>query len=221
MSLDNLKIISSKIEHTLLKIDAKKEDIEKLCNEAIKYKFYGICVQPYWIRFAREIIKNNVKLITVCGFPDGLTFPEIKGKEAKLSIDEGADEIDMVINLGALKEKNYNYLKDEIKNIKSEIGKNILKVIIETPLLTKEEIMIASKIVEDSGADMVKTGTGRSGSVKKEDIETIKNSCSIPIKAAGGIKTAEFAFELISIGVSRIGTSSGVEIIKNISNEKI
>ncbi len=216
MNLDNIKIISSKIEHTLLKVDAKKADIEKLCIEALKNKFYGVCVQPYWVIFTKGIIKNDIKLITVCGFPDGLNITEVKIKEAENSIEQGADEIDMVINLGALKEKDYKYLINEISNIKKSIGKKILKVIIETPLLTNEEISIASKIVQDSGADMVKTGTGRNGAVKKEDVEIIKNSCLLPIKAAGGIKTAEFAFELISIGVSRIGTSSGVEIIKNI-----
>lgn len=214
MEYNNTKMISQRIEHTLLKMEAKKEDIKRLCEEALEYKFYGICVHPYWVNFAKEIIKNEIKLITVCGFPDGLNLTETKINEARLSIDEGADEIDMVINLGAFKTGYFDYVKREIIRIKEAVGNKILKVIIETPLLNSEEIRIASKIVEESGADFLKTGTGRNGPVKKEDIEIIKNSSTLPIKAAGGIKTMDFAFELISIGVSRIGTSSGVEIVK-------
>jgi deoxyribose-phosphate aldolase len=215
MGFNNLKIIASKIEHTLLKPDANERDIEKLCNEGINFKFYGICIQPYWVKFSKGIVKEKIKVITVCGFPDGLNLTDIKLKEAIISIENGADEIDMVVNLGAFKSGDYKYVSEEIKMIKEGIGKKILKVIIETPLLNNEEIKRLSKIVEESGADFVKTGTGRNGSVKIDDIEVIKNSCSLPIKAAGGIRTKEFAFELISRGVSRIGTSSGVQILNS------
>lgn len=209
------------IEHTLLKQDATKEELIKLFEEAKKYNFKGICVNSSNIKLAKEYLKNTpVKIVTVVGFPLGACLSEAKAFEAEKSIEYGADEIDMVINVQALKDKDYNYVKQDIETVKKASGNHILKVIIETDLLTKEEIIKACEIIKEAGADFAKTSTGfvKNGvGAKIEDVklmhEILKNS-NVRIKASGGIKDSEKATALIEAGAERLGTSSGVKLLE-------
>lgn len=210
------------IDHTLLKPDATIFDIKKLCDEAIKYKFFAVCIAPSFVTLAREFINGyDIKIATVVGFPLGNTSTKTKIFEAKESVKNGAHEIDMVINIGFLKSKNYKYVFDEINAIKNEIGDRILKVIIETSLLSVDEKIIASTIVKSAGADFVKTSTGFSqGGATKEDVELIRRVVgeNFGIKASGGIRTFEQAVDLIKAGANRIGTSSSVKIVETDGN---
>jgi len=206
------------IEHTNLKAFTTKKDVEKLCHEAIKYNFASVCVNPYYVTLANELlIRSNVNVCTVIGFPLGQNTIEVKAYEAKTAIDNGADEIDMVINIAALKDKYYDYVKEEIKLIKEEAKEKVLKVIIETCYLTEEEIVIMTKICNELEVDFIKTSTGfGSDGAKKEDIKLInkyKNE-KLQIKASGGIKTREQVIDFINNGVTRIGTSNGIKIME-------
>ncbi|MGQ9845660.1 MAG: deoxyribose-phosphate aldolase [Caldisericia bacterium] len=205
------------IDHTLLKPDAKIDDIKKLCDEAIKYNFYSVCINPCYIKIAKDFLQNSdIKICTVISFPLGASSIYVKIKEAEDAIKNGADEIDMVMNIGMFKSSNYDYIYEEISSIKKTIGKNILKVIIETSLLNDEEKIKACKIVKESGADFVKTSTGFSqGGATKEDILLIRKTVgdNFGIKASGGIKSYEQALELIKAGATRIGSSSSVKIV--------
>ena len=207
------------IEHTLLKQDATKEEIKKLLDEAKKYKFFGVCVNPVNVKFAKEYLKDtDVKVVTVIGFPLGQTTREVKVLETIDAVKNGADEIDMVLNDGKLKDGHFEYLKDEISAVKLACqGKN-LKVILETDLLDKDEIKKACKICIEAGADFVKTSTGfvKNGvGAKEEDVklmyETVKNS-GLGVKASGGVRDKKTAIRMIEAGATRIGTSSGVKI---------
>ena len=207
------------IEHTLLKQDATKEEIKKLLDEAKKYKFLGVCVNPVNVKFAKEYLKDtDVKVVTVIGFPLGQTTREVKVLETIDAVKNGADEIDMVLNDGKLKDGDFEYLKDEISAVKLACqGKN-LKVILETDLLDKDEIKKACKICIEAGADFVKTSTGfvKNGvGAKEEDVklmyETVKNS-GLGVKASGGVRDKKTAIRMIEAGATRIGTSSGVKI---------
>ena len=207
------------IEHTLLKQDATKEEIKKLLDEAKKYKFFGVCVNPVNVKFAKEYLKDtDVKVVTVIGFPLGQTTREVKVLETIDAVKNGADEIDMVLNDGKLKDGDFEYLKDEISAVKLACqGKN-LKVILETDLLDKDEIKKACKICIEAGADFVKTSTGfvKNGvGAKEEDVklmyETVKNS-GLGVKASGGVRDKKTAIRMIEGGATRIGTSSGVKI---------
>ncbi|MBQ8886331.1 MAG: deoxyribose-phosphate aldolase [Candidatus Gastranaerophilales bacterium] len=208
------------IEHTLLKQDATKEMLVKLLNEAKTHNFKGVCVNSGNIAFAKEYLKNtDVKIVTVVGFPLGACLSEAKAFETEKAIELGADEIDMVINVQAIKDKDYEFAQKDIEIVKKACKEKPLKVIIETDLLTKEEIVKACEIIVKAGADFAKTSTGfvKNGvGAKVEDIklmhETLKGS-SVKIKASGGIKTKEQAIALIEAGASRLGTSSGVEIV--------
>jgi len=210
--------INKYIDHTNLKAFATKKDIEKLCDEAIKYNFASVCVNPYYVSLANELlIRSNVKVCTVIGFPLGQNTKEVKVYEAKTAIENGADEIDMVINIAALKDKYYDYVKDEIKQIKDTAKDKILKVIIETCYLTNEEITIMTNICNELGVDFIKTSTGFGiDGANIEDIKLInkhKND-KLQIKASGGIKTQNEAIEFINNGVTRIGTSNGIKIME-------
>lgn len=212
--------ISQCIEHTLLKPNATKSELENLFNEAIKYNFYGVCVNPANIVFAKDYLKNsNVKIVTVCGFPLGANATEVKAFEAKKAIEDGADEVDMVINITALKDKNFEQVKQDIAEVKKACGQNVLKVIIETDLLTKEEIVKACELAADAGADFVKTSTGfvKDGvGAKPEDVEIMHKTVSnkgLKVKASGGVRDIEKAKLVIEKGASRIGTSSSVKIV--------
>jgi len=210
--------INQYIDHTNLKSFASKKDIERLCNEAIKYNFASVCVNPYYVSLANELLnRTNIKVCTVVGFPLGQNNTEVKINETKIALDEGADEIDMVINVAALKDGFYDYVKDEIKQIRNITKGKILKVIIETCYLEPHEIIKITEICNEVGVDFIKTSTGYgTDGAKVEDIMLIikyKND-DIEVKASGGIKTYEDAKKFIDLGITRIGTSSGIEIME-------
>ncbi len=210
------------IEHTLLKQDAKKEDFEKLYQEAIENKFFGVCINPAYVKDAAEHVQRyGVKVVTVIGFPLGANTTEVKVFETKKALSDGADEIDMVINVSKLKDKDYDYVINDIKSVKQACPNNKLKVILETDLLTKDEIGTACELCIKAGADLVKTSTGfvKGGvGAKAEDVklmaETVK-SHGLMVKASGGIRDREAAIEMINAGADRLGTSSGVKIVSD------
>ena len=215
--------INKYIDHTNLKMDATSEDIAKLCREAIEYDFYAVCVHPSYVSLAKDLLKDtNILVATVVGFPLGMNTPKTKSFEAIDAVEMGADEIDMVINVGALKEKDYDYVKSEIEEIRDSIDGRPLKVIIETSLLTEEEIIKMTEICNETFVNFIKTSTGfGQRGVSLEDIDIInkhKNDV-LEIKASGGIKTLKFMDELIKKGVSRIGTSNGVAIMKELEQD--
>jgi deoxyribose-phosphate aldolase len=216
-----MKNLNKYIEHTLLKQDATEKELTKLFEEALKYDFLGVCINPSKVKFAKEYLKNsNTKIVTVVGFPLGANRTEVKAYEARLAIDDGADEIDMVINVGLIKDQKFEAVQKDIETVKKICGKKILKVILETDLLNKEEIEIACKLCINAKADFVKTSTGfvkNGAGAKKEDIELMYKLVSphnLQVKASGGIRDKQKALDMIKTGVSRLGTSSGVEIMQ-------
>lgn len=210
--------INKYIDHTNLKPFATKEDIAKLCEEAEKHQFASVCVNPYYVKLASELLKDSsTKVCTVIGFPLGQNTTEIKVNETKKALEDGCDEFDMVINVGALKDNKLDFVLEEIKQVVLAANGKTVKVIIETGLLTKEEIITATCLTCKAGAHFVKTCTGVSkGIATVEDVKLMKEHISgnTQIKASAGIKDKETAISLINAGASRIGTSSGVEIIK-------
>ncbi|CAM9093763.1 deoxyribose-phosphate aldolase [Mycoplasma todarodis] len=205
------------IDHTYLKAEGTTKNIDKLIEEAIEYGFKTICVNSSWIKYAKTKLEGTgIGITSVIGFPLGAMATQAKVFEAKLAVDHGADEIDMVINIGRLKDGQFDYVLNEIKDIKKAIGTHVLKVIIETALLTEEEKIKATEITMNSGAEFVKTSTGFSyHGATPEDVKLMKKVVGdkILIKAAGGVKTPADLDEMITIGASRIGTSSGVKLI--------
>ena len=217
--------IAKYIDHTNLKAYASEEDIIKLCDEARRYNFYAVCVNPYRVKLAKEQLQGtNIKVATVIGFPLGATPTEVKVFEAKKALEDGADEVDMVLNIGALKDKAYKYVRNdiaEVVRIAHEKGA-IVKVIIETCYLSEEEKEIACKLAVEAGADFVKTSTGfGTGGATIEDVKLMRKVVGdkLGVKAAGGIRTYEEALAMINAGANRIGTSSGVKIIEGAKNE--
>ncbi len=206
------------IDHTILKPEAGKEQVIKICEEAKENHFASVCINPCWIETAAEILAGtDVKVCTVIGFPLGAMTTESKVFEAQDAVKKGAEEVDMVINIGRLKDGDDQYVTDEIKAVKEAVGDLVLKVIIETCLLTKDEIVRAGICVKNAGADFIKTSTGFStGGAKAEDVRLMKETVgeNIKVKAAGGIRTREAMDEMIAAGAERIGTSSGVKLIK-------
>ena len=208
------------IEHTLLKQDATKEEVTKLLNEAVEHKFLGVCVNPCNVSFAKNFLKDSdVKIVTVIGFPLGQNTTELKILETIDAVKNGADEIDMVLNAGKLKDGDFDYIVDEILKIKFACQGRNLKVILETDLLTKEEIKKACELCIQGKADFVKTSTGfvKNGvGAKVEDVklmyETVKDA-GLQVKASGGIRDKETALKMIEAGAVRLGTSSGVKIV--------
>lgn len=208
------------IEHTLLKQDAQKEDFEKLFAEARENNFLGVCINPAYVKMAKEALEGtDVKVVTVIGFPLGANKTEVKAFEASCAVADGADEIDMVINVSALKDKDYDYVREDIKAVKIASKTSPLKVILETDLLTQDEIKKACELCIEAKADFVKTSTGfvKNGvGAKAEDVrlmyETVSNS-GLKVKASGGIRDKEAAIKMIEAGASRLGTSSGVKIV--------
>ncbi len=209
--------LSKYIDHTQLKPEANKAKIKMLCAEAAEYDFASVCVNPCWIETAREALKGtDVKVCTVIGFPLGAMTTAAKVFETKDAIEKGAEEIDMVINVGMLKDGEDDYIVNEIKAIKEACGDHILKVIIEACLLTDEEKARACKDAEKAGADFVKTSTGFStGGATVEDVKLMRASVSenVKVKAAGGIRDKETFEAMIEAGAERIGTSSGAKLI--------
>ncbi|WP_379131257.1 deoxyribose-phosphate aldolase [Paenibacillus sp. sgz500958] len=217
--------LSRIVDHTLLKADARKEDIIKLAEEAKQYKFASVCVNPAWVAVAHEVLKDTpeVKVCTVIGFPLGASTPETKAFETANAIANGAGEVDMVINIGALKDGDNELVRRDIAAVVDAArGKALTKVIIETCLLTDEEKVRACKLSVEAGADFVKTSTGFStGGATKEDIALMRATVGpdIGVKASGGVRSAEDALVMVGAGATRIGTSGGVSIAKGERNE--
>lgn len=211
-------MLNKYIDHTLLKADATKEAIIKLCNEAKEYDFKTVCVNPCWIEECVEQLKgSDVKVCTVIGFPLGAMTSQAKAFEAKQAIELGADEVDMVINIGRLKDNDLAYVTKDIQMVKEACGNHVLKVIIETCLLTDEQKLKACDCIKAANADFVKTSTGFSlHGATVEDVELLKNYVkdSLKVKAAGGVKTIEDLHKMIEAGADRIGTSSGTSLIE-------
>lgn len=205
-------------DSTMLKAISTANDIKKLCNDAKKYKFKAVCINPCYVSLAKKLLKDtNVKVCTVIGFPLGANTTYIKVEEVKDAINNGADEVDMVINVGALKEKNYDYVINEIKELREASYDKILKVIIETCYLTEEEIIKMTEICNKTNVDFIKTSTGfGTRGASTNDIEIINKykSNDLKIKASGGIRTKDDAQKYIELGVSRIGTSNAVKMME-------
>ena len=206
------KDIYKMIDHTLLKQDATSEEIKKLCKEALEYNFASVCVNPTNVELAAKILNGSlVKVCTVIGFPLGANTTKIKVLEAKDAIENGATEVDMVINIGRLKDKDYDYVKKDIEAVVNEVkGKALIKVIIETCLLADEEKVIACKLASEAKADFVKTSTGFStGGATPFDVKLMRETVgeNMGVKASGGVRTSEYAKELIKNGANRIGAS--------------
>ena len=217
----NKNEILSKVDHTFLKQTATWNDIKELCDDAIRYNTASVCIPPSFVKKAKEYVNEKMKVCTVIGFPNGYNTTDVKVFETSNAIQNGADEIDMVINIGMLKEKEYDAILNEINEIKKGCGDKILKVIIETCLLTEEEKIKMCDIVSNSNADFIKTSTGFStAGATIEDIKLFKKHIrnDKKIKAAGGISSFEDAERFIEEGASRLGTSRLVKIEK--SNEQ-
>lgn len=213
------KDVAKMIDHTLLKADATYTEIEKLCAEAKEYKFASVCVNPTWVNKSAEFLNGTgVDVCTVIGFPLGATTSATKAFETTNAIENGATEVDMVINIGALKDKQDDVVEADIRAVvEAAKGKALVKVIIETSLLTDEEKVRACKLSVSAGADFVKTSTGFStGGATVEDIKLMRETVGpdLGVKASGGVRDAQTAFALIEAGATRIGASSGIAIVK-------
>lgn len=211
--------IARMIDQSLLKPDATRQQIELLCVQGREFNFISIVVNPVWVRHCKDILGGtNIKVCTVSGFPLGASRPEIKAREAEVAIRDGADEIDMVMNVGAFKTGDYMLVEKEIKDVRSVVGKDrVLKVIIEAGVLTNPEKEKAAQVVKACGADFVKTSTGFGyGGATPEDVRLLREVVGddFGVKASGGIKDYQTALSLIQAGANRIGTSSGVKIVE-------
>ena len=218
----DIKELLSRVDHTVLGQTATWDDIRALCDDGIKYGCASVCLAPAFVKKAKEYVGNDLKICTVIGFPNGYNTTAVKCFEAAEAVKEGADEIDMVINIGMLKENRYDDILDEINAVKNACDGRLLKVIIETCLLTEEEKIKMCEIVSASDADYIKTSTGFStGGATREDIELFKAHVSevTLIKAAGGIANLKDAEDMRALGASRLGTSRIVKLVKNEQGE--
>ena len=210
--------LNKMIDHTILKADAKREDVLKYCEEAKKYDFMSVCVNSCNVKIVKKALEgSDVKVCCVVGFPLGAMATEAKAFEAKYCVDNGADEIDMVINIGALKDENYDYVKKDIEEVVKASSGKVVKVIIETCLLSDEEKKKACELAKEAKADFVKTSTGFStGGATAEDVKLMKSVVGdeLKVKASGGVRTKEDAMKMIEAGADRIGASSGINIVK-------
>ena len=209
--------ILSRVDHTLLAVDATWEQIRTIIDDGITYQTASVCIPAYYVKQAAEYAAGRVAICTVIGFPNGYSTKEAKCFEAADAVKNGADEVDMVICVGALKDKKYEEITEEIRAVKEACGEKILKVIIETCLLTEEEKIKMCEIVTKAGADFIKTSTGFSkGGATKEDVALMKANVGegVKVKAAGGISSMEDAEEFIKLGADRLGTSRIVKIVK-------
>ena len=212
-----MKLLNKYIDHTLLKPTATQSDIKQLCKEAIQYNFFSVCVNSCFVVLAKTQLKNSdVKVCTVVGFPLGAMDSKSKAFEAQTAIENGADEIDMIINIGYLKSKFYRGVLNDIKKVKEATGNKVLKVILETCDLTEEEIIKACELCVEAKADFVKTSTGFSKSgAHLDDVKTMKETVkeNAKIKASGGIRDYETAKQFVDLGVHRLGVSAGIAIM--------
>ena len=215
------KILSS-CDHTLLTQTATWNDIREICNDGIKYGTASVCIPPAYVKRAKEYVGERLKICTVIGFPNGYQTTAVKVFETKDAIENGADEIDMVINIGELKARNFGYLMEEISQIKAACGDKILKVIIETCLLSDSEKMQMCRVVSLAGADFIKTSTGFStAGATVEDVRLMRESSdpAVKVKAAGGISSLQDAWDMLESGADRLGTSRIVKIVKGESGK--
>ncbi len=217
--------LSNYIDHTLLKPTATKNDIVSLCEEAKTHHFFSVCVSSSYVPLAKsQLQQSNVKICTVVGFPLGAMSTNGKVEEAKLAINDGADEIDMVLNIGFLKSKDFDAVIKDVKDVKQVLPNNTLKVILETCYLDDEEIFKASELAIAGGADFIKTSTGfGTGGATKEAINLMLKATKhtpVKIKASGGIKNTKTALKYINMGVHRIGTSSGISIVTGMDSKE-
>ncbi|MDA0063587.1 deoxyribose-phosphate aldolase [Brachyspira hyodysenteriae] len=207
------------IDHTILRPDATIDEIRKLCIEAKEYGFYSVCVNSAYVNVAYNfLLHSDVKVCSVVGFPLGAMMKEAKAYETKVAVDSGADEIDMVVNVGFLKSKKIDLFERDIKKVRDACHASVLKVIIETCLLTDEEKVLACKIAKECGANFVKTSTGFStGGATEHDVKLMREAVGkeMGVKASGGIKTYEDAIKMVEAGANRLGTSSGIAIMKS------
>jgi deoxyribose-phosphate aldolase len=211
--------LASIIDHTLLKPDATRDEIERLCREAAQFCFASVCVNPYWVPVCRELLRGSgVKVCTVVGFPSGAHLPDIKAAEAHRAVEQGAEEIDMVINIGALKSRDYALVEQDIRGVVRAVSRDtIVKVILETSLLTRDEKIMGSSLAKAAGADFVKTSTGfAGGGATVEDVQLMRETVGpeIGVKASGGIRTQEDAKAMVAAGATRLGASAGVKIVR-------
>ena len=213
----DIAAIMAKVDHTLLKPEATWADIQKICDEAMEYHTASVCINPCFVKQAAEYMKGAVPVCTVIGFPLGATDTATKVFEAKTAIENGASEVDMVINIGRLKAGDVAYVPEEIAAIKKAVGDHVLKVIIETCLLTDAEKVEMCRVVSESGADYIKTSTGfGGGGATREDVALFKAHVAphVKIKAAGGIANLDDARDFIALGADRLGTSRIVKAVK-------
>lgn len=213
-------MLSTKLfDHTILKADATRKDVKRVCDEAMAYSFCSVCVNSYYVPYVANFLHgSDVKICSVVGFPLGAMSTRAKALEAKIAVMDGADEIDMVINVGALKDRDYSVVLEDIKAVKEACGENVLKVIIETCLLTDDEKVKACELAKEAGADFVKTSTGfSSAGAKVEDVRLMRETVGpdMGVKASGGIHDKEFAKELVDAGANRLGTSATIEIVES------
>ena len=212
-----LQRILSSCDHTLLSQSATWNDIREVCNDGIKYGTASVCIPPCYVKRAKEYVGNRVKICTVIGFPNGYQTTAVKVFETREAIENGADEIDMVINIGELKARNFTFLVNEIAEVKAACGDKVLKVIIETCLLSDSEKMEMCRVVSLAGADYIKTSTGFStGGATVEDVKLMRDSSDerVKVKAAGGISSLQDAWNMLEAGADRLGTSRVVKIVK-------
>jgi len=214
------KQLAKMIDYTLIKPTATRNDVEKLCEEAERYGFGCVCVNSMYVSLAKQVLRGTgVKVCSTVGFPFGVTLPEVKAFEAERVVERGAHEIDMVVNIGALKSGDYETLKKDIEavvNAKRSHRDLVIKVIIETGYLTTQEKIMACRLAKEAGADFVKTSTGLVGGATVEDVKLMRETVGkdMGVKAAGGIRTFKEALAMIEAGANRIGTSTGVAIIQ-------
>ena len=213
-------MLSTKLfDHTILKADATRKDVKRVCDEAMAYSFCSVCVNSYYVPYVANLLHgSDVKICSVVGFPLGAMSTRAKALEAKIAVMDGADEIDMVINIGALKDRDYSVVLEDIKAVKEACEDKTLKVIIETCLLNDVEKVKACELAKEAGADFVKTSTGFStGGAKVEDVKLMRATVGpdMGVKASGGIHDNEFAKELVEAGANRLGTSATIQIVES------
>lgn len=211
--------LASLIDHTLLKPDAPRSEVEQLCREAAQFCFASVCVNPNWVALCREMLRGSgVKVCTVIGFPLGAHLPDVKSYEARRAVEQGAEEVDMVINIGALKSKDYALVEQDIHGVVQAAGKGVVvKVILETTLLTHDEKIMGCSLSKAAGADYVKTSTGfAGGGATVEDVQLMRETVGpeMGVKASGGVRTRDDAEKMVAAGATRLGASAGVKIIR-------
>ena len=211
--------LASLIDHTLLKPDATREEIEQLCREAAQFCFASVCVNPNWVALCREMLRGSgVKVCTVIGFPLGAHLPDVKVHETRRAIEQGAEEVDMVINIGALKSRDYALVEQDIHGVVLAAGGHVVvKVILETSLLSRDEKVMGCTLAKAAGADYVKTSTGfAGGGATVEDVQLMRETVGpeMGVKASGGVRTRDDAEKMVAAGATRIGASAGVKIVR-------